>query len=87
MPFDGALSPLHWLIVAAVALMVLGPDQLPQLAKRVGTAWREFNRVKQHLATELRDLVSEFDMYDDEPTARSAGQGPDRSEEHHDRQP
>jgi Sec-independent protein translocase protein TatA len=66
MPFDGAFSPLHWLIVGSVALIVLGPDQLPQLAKRAGHAWREWNRVRHHLTTELRDLVSEFDMHDDE---------------------
>jgi TatA/E family protein of Tat protein translocase len=66
MPFDGAFSPLHWLIVAAVALIVIGPDQLPQVARRAGHAWREWKRVKQHLTTELRDLVSEFDMHDDE---------------------
>jgi Sec-independent protein translocase protein TatA len=63
MPFDGAVSPLHWLIVASVALIVLGPDQLPQLAKRAGNAWREWTRIKQHLSAESRNLVSEFDLH------------------------
>ncbi len=73
MPFDGAFSPLHWVIVAFVALIVLGPDQLPQLAQRAGRAWREWNRVKRHLTAELRDLVSEFDLHDEE---RSSTDGP-----------
>jgi Sec-independent protein translocase protein TatA len=61
-PFDGAFSPLHRLIVGVVALVVLGPDQLPRLAQRAGEAMREVRRVRQHLRNELRDLVSEFDL-------------------------
>jgi TatA/E family protein of Tat protein translocase len=61
-PFDGAFSPLHWLIVAVVALLVLGPDQLPGLARRAGEFMRDLRRVREHLRSELRDLVSEFDL-------------------------
>jgi Tat protein translocase TatB subunit len=67
-PFDGAFSPLHWLIVAVVALLVLGPEQLPSLARRAGETMRDLRGVRQHLRTELRDLVSEFDL---EPSAAS----------------
>ena len=61
MPFDGAFSPVHIVIVALVALVVLGPEQLPKLARQAGQGYREFMRVKQHLSAELRDVVSEFD--------------------------
>ena len=61
MPFDGAFSPVHIVIVAVVALLVLGPEQLPKIARQAGQGYREFMRVKQHLAAELRDVVSEFD--------------------------
>jgi len=61
-PLDGAFSPLHWLIVAVVALLVLGPEQLPQLARRAGRAYSEFTRVRAHWSSELRDMVSEFDL-------------------------
>jgi TatA/E family protein of Tat protein translocase len=61
-PFDGAFSPLHWIIVAVVALLVLGPEQLPRLARRAGETMRDLGRVREHLRTELRDLVSEFDL-------------------------
>ena len=60
-PFDGAFSPVHVMIVALVALLVLGPEQLPKLARQAGQGYREFKRVKQHLSAELRDVVSEFD--------------------------
>jgi TatA/E family protein of Tat protein translocase len=62
MPFDGAFSPLHWLIIGVVALLVLGPDQLPKLARQLARAYNEIARVRRHLSTELRDVVSEFDM-------------------------
>jgi TatA/E family protein of Tat protein translocase len=61
-PFDGAFSPAHWLIIVLVALLVLGPDQLPRLAHRAGEAMREVRRVREHLRTELCDLVSDFDL-------------------------
>jgi TatA/E family protein of Tat protein translocase len=61
-PFDGAFSPAHWLIIAVVALLVLGPDQLPSLARRAGESMREVRRVWEHLRSELRDLVSDFDL-------------------------
>ena len=42
MPFEGAFSPVHWLIIAVVALVVLGPERLPDAARKVARAWREF---------------------------------------------
>ena len=62
MPFDGAFSPLNIVIVAVVALLVLGPEQLPKIARQAGQGYREFKRVRQHLSAELRDVVSEFDI-------------------------
>ncbi len=67
-PLDGAFSPLHWLIVGVVALLVLGPEQLPKMARQAGRAYKEFAQVKEHLRAELRDVVSEFDL--------GAGDGP-----------
>jgi len=60
-PFEGAFSPIHILIVALVALLVLGPEQLPKIARQAGHGFQEFRRVQQHLRTELRDVVAEFD--------------------------
>jgi TatA/E family protein of Tat protein translocase len=61
MPFDGAFSPVHILIVAFVALIALGPEQLPKVARQLGQGLQEFQRVRQHLTREFRDVVSEFD--------------------------
>jgi TatA/E family protein of Tat protein translocase len=38
----GIESPVHLLFIAAVALIVLGPKRLPELARAVGKGVREF---------------------------------------------
>ncbi len=38
----GIDSPLHLLFLGAVALMVLGPKRLPEVARALGKGMREF---------------------------------------------
>jgi sec-independent protein translocase protein TatA len=38
----GIESPIHLLFLGAVALMVLGPKRLPELARALGKGMREF---------------------------------------------
>jgi TatA/E family protein of Tat protein translocase len=38
----GIESPIHLLFIAVVALIVLGPKRLPELARAVGKGMREF---------------------------------------------
>jgi sec-independent protein translocase protein TatA len=38
----GIESPVHLLFIAVVALIVLGPRRLPQLARALGKSVREF---------------------------------------------
>ena len=38
----GIESPLHLLFIGAVALIVLGPKRLPELARALGKGMREF---------------------------------------------
>ena len=39
---SGLLNPTHILFVLAIALLVLGPKKLPELAKSAGSGLREF---------------------------------------------
>lgn len=45
------------LLVFAVALLVLGPDQLPVYAGKLGKAVREFKRCSGNLTEEIRENV------------------------------
>jgi len=40
--FEGALQPLHWLVVLAIAVIFFGPKRLPELGKALGEAIRGF---------------------------------------------
>ena len=40
--FEGALQPMHWLVVAAIALIFFGPQRLPEIGKAMGEAIRGF---------------------------------------------
>jgi len=48
------LSPPKLLMVLVIALIVLGPDKLPSMARRVGAAWSDFTRWRAQLESEVR---------------------------------
>jgi sec-independent protein translocase protein TatB len=54
------LSPLRLLIVAVVALIVLGPDKLPQVAKQAGSLWHSLRSLQQRVETELREVAPDL---------------------------
>ena len=63
-----SLGPAEILVVLVIALLVFGPNKMPEIAKQVGKGFREFRRVQQHLQSELRDVVSEFDTPSSTPS-------------------
>ena len=48
------LSPAKILVVLVVAVIVLGPDKLPKVARQVGALWGDFRRLRQRLETDVR---------------------------------
>jgi TatA/E family protein of Tat protein translocase len=48
----GIENPVHLLFIAVVALVVLGPKRLPELAKALGHGIREFREAVSTGATE-----------------------------------
>jgi len=40
--FEGLFQPMHLLIIAGIALLVLGPKKLPELGKGMGEGIRGF---------------------------------------------
>ena len=47
------------LIILVVALVVLGPQKLPEAARQVGKAMSEFRRMSTGFQAELRDALNE----------------------------
>ncbi len=54
------LSFTHLAVVGIVALVVLGPERLPGVARTAGKLWREWQRVRGDLEGEVREVMSEF---------------------------
>ena len=47
------------LVILVVALVVLGPQKLPEAARQVGKAMSEFRRMSTGFQSELRDALNE----------------------------
>jgi sec-independent protein translocase protein TatB len=54
------LDPAKLLVIAVVAIILLGPDRLPQVARQVGAAWRSFNEFRHRMEAEVRDTMPDL---------------------------
>jgi sec-independent protein translocase protein TatA len=59
------ISPLEMMVIAVIALIVLGPARLPEMARSVGRGMREFRAA----------LTSDRDDEDDEDGDRELERG------------
>jgi sec-independent protein translocase protein TatB len=57
-PFN--LSFTHLAVIGIVALVVLGPERLPEVAKTLGSFYREWKRIRGDLEGEVREAINEF---------------------------
>jgi len=57
-PFN--LSFTHLAVIGIVALVVLGPERLPEVAKTLGGFYREWKRIRGELEGEVREAINEF---------------------------
>jgi Sec-independent protein translocase protein TatA len=60
------IDPAKLLIIAVVAVILLGPDRLPQVARQIGGVWRSFNDYRHRMESQVRssmpDLPSTSDI-------------------------
>ena len=54
------LDPAKLLVIAVVAIILLGPDRLPQVARQVGAAWRSFNEFRHRMEAEVRTTMPDL---------------------------
>jgi sec-independent protein translocase protein TatA len=71
--FSGLESPFHLLIVLVIAILVLGPKRIPEVARSLGSGIRHF-----------RDSLSGEDPETEEDDATAPKQPP--LDTHHDRE-
>lgn len=68
------MGPLELLVIAAVALLIVGPKRLPELGKTIGRSLRDFRKAQD-------DFTSSFKLDDDDAPPSftgSAGRTADR---------
>ncbi len=54
------LDPAKLLIIAVVAVILLGPDRLPHLARQVGEYWRTFNEYRHRMESQVRESMPDL---------------------------
>jgi sec-independent protein translocase protein TatB len=62
------IGPSELLMILVLALVVVGPQRLPELSRQIGRGLREFRKVQD----EVKDMVK-FDLSEDTPTPRRSG--------------
>jgi Tat protein translocase TatB subunit len=69
------IGPLEILVVAVVALIVFGPEKLPEIARSLGKAASELRRVASEARSEFETglRVDEDDESREEPAAGADG--------------
>ena len=63
----GGLSMTEVIIILGLALLLLGPDQLPQIAKSIGKGLREIRKATDDLKGQFEQEMAKIDT---EPTPR-----------------
>ena len=51
------LGPFELVAIFVVALLVFGPDKLPEMGKQVGKAFREFKKFQESMNSQVRDVL------------------------------
>jgi Sec-independent protein translocase protein TatA len=54
------LDPAKLLVIAVVAVILLGPDRLPQFARQVGGYWRAFNDYRHRMEAQMRESMPDL---------------------------
>jgi sec-independent protein translocase protein TatB len=55
-----SLNPEKLFIVLIVALVLLGPDKLPKVARQVGTGWSKVRAFQQRIESEVRESMPDL---------------------------
>lgn len=78
----GSIGPAEILVVLVVALIVLGPNRLPDAARSVGKAVSEFRRMTTGFQSEVKDAFADKPpTYPRTPAAASAEPAPPPAQE------
>ena len=55
------------IIIAIIALLIVGPKKLPDLAKTLGKGFRDFQKASEGITDDLKQTMQSDDKPDDKP--------------------
>jgi Sec-independent protein translocase protein TatA len=55
-----SLSPLKLLVIAGVIMLLMGPDKLPDVAHKLGAAWRTIKNLQERVEAEVREAIPDL---------------------------
>lgn len=55
-----SLSPAKILVILVVALVVLGPEKLPGVARQMGALWGDLRKLRSRLESEVRGVFPDL---------------------------
>ena len=55
-----SLSPIKIVVIVAVILLLLGPDKLPEVARKLGQSWRALRQLQERIESEVREAVPDL---------------------------
>lgn len=55
-----SLSPVKIFVIVAAVVILLGPDKLPEVARKLGTYWQSLRRFQQRVESEVRDALPDL---------------------------
>jgi len=62
------IGPQELIVILIIALLVVGPQRLPELSRQIGKGLREFRKIQD----DVRDMVK-LDLDDSDPLSGPAG--------------
>jgi Sec-independent protein translocase protein TatA len=48
------------MVILAVAMLLLGPDKLPDVAHKLGSSWRALKRIQERVEAEVREVIPDL---------------------------
>lgn len=52
------VGPLELLLILAIALIVVGPERLPEIARAIGKTWRQINHMSRMVTAQWQEELS-----------------------------
>ena len=57
--FEGLFQPTHLILILVIALIVMGPGKLPDVARGLGNSIREFKKATSEMRQEVSEPINE----------------------------